>query len=121
LGKLLFSALILKRQEISFQDCGRKEMRTFNNDELRKRVDEVLYYVWDPIGVSLAPFARGEYEDYVPKVLQLVVEHDDMEPISVHLVDIIKTNMSLSPNKQHCDDVATLLLLHKRAIKEGCA
>jgi hypothetical protein len=46
-------------------------MRTFDNDELRRRVDEVLYYIWDPIGVSDQPYARGEYEGYVPKVLQL--------------------------------------------------
>jgi hypothetical protein len=96
-------------------------MRTFDNDELRRRVDEVLYYVWDPIGVSEAPFARGEYEGYVPKVLQLVVDNDDIEPISAHLADIIRTSMGLSPNIPRCDDTATILLQHKRAIKEGCA
>ena len=96
-------------------------MRTFDNDELRRRVDEVLYYVWDPIGVSDSPYARGEYESYVPKVLQLVTDNDDIEPISAHLADIIRTRMALTPNKQGCDDAATLLLQHKSAIKDGCA
>jgi len=96
-------------------------MRTFDNDELRRRVDEVLYYVWDPIGVSEEPFARGEYWDYVPAVLELVVKHDKTGPISDYLVAIAKTSMGLPPNKPHCDDTATLLLEHKKAIDQGCA
>ena len=96
-------------------------MRTFHSDELRRRVDEVLYYVWDPIGVSEEPFARAEYESYVPKVLQLVVDHDDQAPISAYLADIVKTQIGLSPNSKHCDHVATLLLENKKAIERGCA
>jgi hypothetical protein len=97
------------------------EMRTFDNDELRRRVDEVLYYVWDPISVADQPYARAEYEDYVSKVLQLVNENDISTPISTYLIDIVKTKMGLSPNEQKCGEVAILLLEHKNAIKEGCA
>ena len=96
-------------------------MRIFDNNELRKRVDEVLFYVWDPIGVSHEPFARGEYESYVPKVLQLLEQNDNIEPISSHLTEIIRDQMALSPDKKHCDYTAELLLKHKQAIKEGCA
>jgi hypothetical protein len=95
--------------------------RTSNPDELRRRVDEVLYYVWDPIGVADEPFARAEYESYVPKVLELLVSQDDPVLISVYLADIIKTRMGLSPNMPLCDQTASLLVEHKRAIKEGCA
>ncbi len=52
-------------------------MRNLDNRELKRRVDEVLYYVWDPIGVSDEPFARGEYHSYVPRVSQLVKESDE--------------------------------------------
>ncbi len=31
---------------------------------LRMRVDEVLHYLWDPIGVSDVPEARDEYYSY---------------------------------------------------------
>lgn len=48
------------------------QMRSFNKGELQRRVDEVLFYVWDPIGVSDEPFARGEYESYVPGIATLV-------------------------------------------------
>jgi len=33
--------------------------------ELKNRNDEVLYYIWDPIGVSDEPCARIEYTAYV--------------------------------------------------------
>ena len=96
-------------------------MRTFDNNELRKRVDEVLYYIWDPIGVSDQPFACAEYEDYVSGVLQLVNDNDDPAPVSAHLADIVDINMALISNRQRGDAVAALLLQHKNAIKEGCA
>jgi hypothetical protein len=96
-------------------------MRRFDNRELQRRVDEVLFYVWDPIGVSNEPYARGEYESYVPKILQLVEENDDIQPISTYLANIISTNMSLSPDKKQCDYTAEILLKHKMAVKEGRA
>lgn len=96
-------------------------MREFPKNELQKRVDEVLFYVWDPIGVADEPYARGEYEGYVPKVLELVESSSDFEPISAHLANIIANRMSLSPDKARCDYTAKLLLKHKQAIIEGCA
>lgn len=33
--------------------------------ELYRRVDEVLFYVWDPIGVANSPAARDEYYGYL--------------------------------------------------------
>lgn len=32
--------------------------------QLRMRVDEVLHYLWDPVGISDAPEARDEYYGY---------------------------------------------------------
>jgi len=96
-------------------------MRESDDKELSRRVDEVLYYVWDPIGVADEPYARGEYDDYVSKVRQLVEQNDDIAPISSCLAGIVRDRMGLSPNKEQCDYTAELLLKHKQAIKEGCA
>jgi len=96
-------------------------MKQFDNNELSKRVDEVLFYVWDPIGVQPEPRARSEYESYVPKVRSLVEENDNIGPISAYLAEIVRNRMALSLNSKHCDHVAELLLEHKKAIKEGLA
>lgn len=94
-------------------------MRTFDNDELRKRVDEVLFYVWDPIGVSDEPCAREEYTGYVPGVLKTLADNDTATPIADHLAAIVRTSMGLPPNSQRCKEVAELLLQHKSAVKQG--
>ena len=44
--------------------------------ELERRIDEVLFYVWDPIGVSDTPAARGEYSSYTMTILKYVLEED---------------------------------------------
>ena len=67
--------------------------RTFDKDELRRRVDEVLYYIWDPIGVSDQPCARAEYESYVPKVLELLTSQDEPGPIAAYLAEVISSRM----------------------------
>jgi hypothetical protein len=95
--------------------------RIFNPDELQRRVDEVLFYVWDPIGVADEPCARAEYESYVPRVLELLVSQDDPSPIATYLADVISSRMGLSPNMSRCNEVAALLQRHKQAINEGCA
>jgi hypothetical protein len=96
-------------------------MRTFDEGEMCRRVDEILFYVWDPIGVSPEPCARAEYEGYVPKVLQLLEENDSPNLISEHLLAVMRVDMGLSPDKERCDKAAEMLLAHKDAIKEGLA
>ncbi len=94
-------------------------MKKLINRQLQRRVDEVLYYIWDPIGVSDEPSARSEYESYVPKILQIVEENCDFQPISAYLADIISANMGLTPDKKRCDLTAEILLKYKKAIKEN--
>jgi len=46
------------------------------------RVDEILYYVWDPIGVSGAPAARDEYDSYVPTIVEMLFDGADAGAIA---------------------------------------
>ena len=96
-------------------------MVEFASDELLRRVDEVLFYAWDPIGVSDDPSARHEYRSYVPAVLALVQRDVAVEEISAHLKDIVSSKMGLIPDDSRCDQAATLLIRHKQAIEDGCA
>ena len=54
--------------------------------ELRRRVDEVLFYIWDPIGVSNEPCARGEYTGYVAPVLGRLLGDNAEASVSAYLL-----------------------------------
>ncbi|HDS85026.1 MAG TPA: hypothetical protein ENN97_07530 [Phycisphaerales bacterium] len=84
--------------------------------EFYKRVDEVLYYVWDPIGVSDSPEARDEYCSYVSKVFSLLSQNADSERIEEHLIDIEKYTMGLISSKKRVKADVKLLLQWKDRI-----
>lgn len=96
-------------------------MIKFDEAEMQRRVDEVLYYVWDPIGVSDEPYASAEYDGYVLGVLRAVQENNEMKPISDYLEKIIREEIGTFVDREKCDYAANLLLKHKEAIKERCA
>ncbi len=96
-------------------------MQNFEPNELEKRVDEVLYYVWDPIGVSSEPFARGEYRSYVGSILNMVQTDKSEKLIAEHLCEIESQNMAMTPNKSKALETAKILKQHKSAIDEGCS
>ena len=50
--------------------------------ELYRRVDEVLHYLWDPIGVSDVPEARDEYHSYLPHIFSLLIRRVSAQEIT---------------------------------------
>ena len=93
-----------------------------NTEELRKRIDEILFWVWDPIGISTECATRGEYEIYVPKILELVLSNEKPEPIADALREIAETKIgfdSTDESRKHDLKVAELLLEHKFAVEHG--
>ena len=69
--------------------------------ELYRRVDEVLHYVWDPIGAAGTPEARDEYYRYLPGVYSLIERDAPSEEI-VHLLLTTATDrMGLSGTRHH--------------------
>lgn len=86
--------------------------------ELERRIDEVLYYVWDPIGVSDEPRARAEYSSYTMTILRYVLQ-DDLKKITQHLSRLESDSMGLPINSEHNEMVAKRLLNYKYAVEEG--
>jgi len=89
--------------------------------ELYKRVDEVLHYVWDPIGVSGIPEARDEYNMYLPRVFALLKESANEERIADYLGTITTESMGLSAKREHDIAVARLLIDWKETIDDKYA
>lgn len=83
---------------------------------LYRAVDEVLHYVWDPIGVSAIPEARDEYYGYLPHVFRLVREEADELKIAAYLTSVTTERMRLSPRSEQDLAVARLLLSWEQSI-----
>jgi len=87
-------------------------------DELRTRVNEVLHYIWDPIGVRGEPNARDEYDAYVPRVCSLLQAGAAVEQIAAHLDNIATESIGLKSNMKHSLLTATNLLNWRATLLE---
>lgn len=84
--------------------------------ELYRRIDEILFYKWDPIGVSNMNWTRDEYEGYLPQIFKLALANSHPESIAVYLTAISTDNMGLSEAKQHDLKIAKLILEIKEEV-----
>ena len=78
--------------------------------ELYVRCDEVLHYMWDPIGIADMPGARDEYHSYLPAVFRLVCSGASVDQVTEFLVNIEKDRMMLSRDRSEVELVAVCLL-----------
>ena len=84
--------------------------------ELYKRIDEILFYKWDPIGVSDMDWSRDEYHGYLPRVFAMALEYSEPEDIANYLNEISTNNMGLDSRPEHDMTIAKLVL----SVKEQC-
>lgn len=85
---------------------------------LYRAVDEVLHYVWDPIGVAGAPRARDEYFSYLPTVYGMVRDGRDSESIAHYLSEVCNNAIGLPANTEHDLKVSRMLVEWREAIGE---
>jgi hypothetical protein len=88
---------------------------------LYQRVDEVLHYVWDPIGVRQFPTARDEYHGYLSQVFSMIKRGVGEAELADHLGKITTELMGLERRPAHDGEIARLLLEWQRTISEKFA
>lgn len=86
---------------------------------LLKRVDEILFYLWDPIGVKEEPAARSEYAGYVGVIFSLLISSKDQNTIAKQLMVFEENNMGLATNELQALKIGKILIEAKNAIEEG--
>jgi hypothetical protein len=89
--------------------------------ELYRRVDEVLHYVWDPIGVAGTPEARDEYDAYLPYVFSLLHRDASSEEITGYLLETATERMALIGRgrlQKRAAEVTEILEKWRRVIAE---
>jgi hypothetical protein len=84
--------------------------------ELYRATDEILHYIWDPIGVSDAPHARDEYRGYLPQVFKMLIDQSPEEKIVNYLIKIETDRMGLNPNSENAKRVVEILYEYKEKI-----
>jgi hypothetical protein len=87
-------------------------------NELYNRTDEVLHYIWDPIGVSDSPYARDEYWGYLPQVFGKLLQNEPSEKIVEYLLVIETEKMGLTKNKETAERVVEILEEYREKILE---
>jgi hypothetical protein len=93
-----------------------KQKLTPQEKQLYRRVDEILHYLWDPIGVAGIPQVRDEYDAYLPWVFKLVLVDESVEEIVEYLTAVATERMGLSADDKKTRYVAEILLDAKSAI-----
>ena len=85
--------------------------------KLYRAVDEVLHYIWDPIGVAGEPMARDEYSSILPQVFRLLKEDANPDEIADYLSTITAEHMGINGEQPRNLSVAKVLLEWKVTIR----
>jgi len=85
--------------------------------ELLERIGEVLYSVWDPIGVSDVPAARGEYDAYRDGAFSVLARGGSEEQVVDYLEREARPRMGLGQNRTQDMKVAALIVEWSRVLR----
>jgi hypothetical protein len=93
----------------------------FDHSRLDIAVSEVLYWVWDPIGVHFHDYsARDEYDGYALQILGIVINDDSdevkFEKLYKKLAELRTIQMGLRENATVDREVSERIL----ALREHC-
>ena len=79
---------------------------TIDQKILYKKIDEILWFEWDPIGVNVYEEARDEHDSYLPQIFSLKIHGANKGTIAALLFKIETETMGLVGNIEHCREIA---------------
>ena len=85
--------------------------------ELYRRIEEVVHYIWDPIGISAHPQARDEYIGYMTGIFGRVKAGKE-EDIIEFMRWAASENMGLYFDEDKAKEAAKVMLDWKKYINE---
>lgn len=81
--------------------------------EIYRRVDEVLHYLWDPIGVAGTPECRNEYQSYLPQVYSMLMAKKPASEIAGHIANVASESMGLRSEIGHLIELVEIMEGHR--------
>ncbi len=80
---------------------------TANQKELLNRLDDLLFYEWDPIGISTEEdWPRDEYHSYLHVVFSKLINGCEVQEIASYLTASATENMGLVPSVGRDSEIA---------------
>jgi len=86
--------------------------------ELYRRVEEIVHYLWDPIGVGGIPQARDEYYGYMTAIYGRV-QAGDLDELVECMKRFATENMGLLFEKERTVEAASAMLAWKEFVSEN--
>jgi hypothetical protein len=86
------------------------------NTQLYKRIDEIIWLEWDPIGVNEIEEARDEYYSYFPLLYEKLIKGEGVKEISKYPDHIETATMGLPGNFQKNIMIAEKLISLKNEL-----
>jgi hypothetical protein len=77
---------------------------------IAQKIDEILWFDWDPIGVNDYTEARDEYRSYVPEIYDLKISGADREMIAERLYKIEAERIGLNGDRERCRVIADKII-----------
>lgn len=93
-----------KKTKITQPKRTRKELKA-----LYTRIDEILFYRWDPIGFADSSGPRDEYSMYVNTIFKMMIKGASAKKLAKHLTMISTEWIGRPENKERDKEVATLI------------
>lgn len=87
----------------------KSELTQARIEELRTRIDEILFYKWDPLKSSSGNFPRDEYSHYVDPILTMMVNEASAAELTKHLSKLRQRAMCMAANDEVDSSVANLI------------
>ena len=86
-------------------------------NELFRRIDEVLYYVWDPMDVRDIPLARDEYRAWAPEIYTLVTSDLNADQLSTCLDEVARIWLGVESTPRS-REAADALLVWRESLRK---
>jgi len=86
--------------------------------ELYRRIEEIVHYIWDPIGISGIPQARDEYNSYMTAIFGRVKVGKEKDIVEF-MRWVASENMGLSFDEEKAKEAVKVMLEWKEFISEN--
>lgn len=87
-------------------------------DALGRAVDEVLHYVWDPIGIQANPDCRGEYAAYADRIESQLLRGAGEQELCAALAGMARNEMGVNPDAHRTRRAAAALVAWRASLRD---